>query len=138
DCRKKLVNVIDQFSRESPSSRVTHHGEKTFASTRIVKPLDVRPQSVLRNADTDLLRRYLLDRVCFIKNDEIIWEQEPGLTFFLHVRRSQQNEQQRVIEHDHVRCQKTFAGLLIETARILATSLLSADMRLAANLRPNF
>ncbi len=110
DCGKKLINVIDQFRRESHASRIAHYGEKTFASTRIVKPLDRRSQSVLRDADTDLLRRNLLDRVRFIENDEIIREQEPALAFFLHIGRSQQNEQQRVIEHDHVRRQQDVCG----------------------------
>src|SRR5438067_7176639 len=43
-----------------------------------------------------------------------------------------------MIEHDHVRRQQTLTCLLIKTTRILATSLLSADMCFAAHLRPNF
>jgi hypothetical protein len=67
DCGKKFVNVIDQFRRESHANCIAHHGEKTFAGARIVEPLDRRSQSVLRDADTDLLRRDLLDRVRFIE-----------------------------------------------------------------------
>src|SRR5882724_12228048 len=74
----------------------------------------------------------------FIENDEIIREHEAALTLFLHVGRPEQNEQERVIEHDHVRREQTFARLLIETPRILATGFLCAGMRLAANLHPNF
>src|SRR5262249_6472356 len=137
NCREKFVNVIDKFRREPHANRIAHHGEKSFTRARVVKPLDRRSQSILRHADTDLLRGYLLDRVRFIENDEVVWEQEPAFPFFLYVGRSKQNEQQRVIEHDHVRREQTFACLLIETARILSAGLLSADVRFAAHLRPN-
>src|SRR6266550_3364500 len=138
DCGKKFVNVIDEFRRESHANRIAHYGEKSFARARIVEALDRRSQSVLRYAETDLLRRYLLERVRLIENNEIIRKQKPALPFFLHVGRSKQNEQKRVIEHDHVRRQQTFTCLLIETTRVLATGLLGADMRFAAHLRPNF
>ncbi len=85
DCGKEFIDVIDQFRRESHADRIAHHGEKTFARARIVEPLDRRSQSVLRNADTDLPRRDLLDGVRFIENNEIIREQESALPFFLHV-----------------------------------------------------
>src|SRR6478672_1660054 len=88
DSGKKLVNVIDQFRREPHANRIAHHGEKSFARARIVEPLDRRSESILRYADTDLLRRYLLDGVRLIENNEIIREQEPALAFYLHVGRS--------------------------------------------------
>jgi len=43
-----------------------------------------------------------------------------------------------MIHHQEVRGKKAFAGLLIKTEYILAACFLGADMRLAANLRPNF
>src|SRR6186997_9869 len=55
DCGKKPINVIYQFRRQSYPGRVTHHGEEAFASARVVESLDRRSQSVLRDADTDLL-----------------------------------------------------------------------------------
>src|SRR4029077_6624785 len=109
-----------------------------FARAGIVEPLDCRSQSVLRYADTDLLRGYLLDCVRFIKNDKVIREQKAAFPFFLYIGRSKQDEQQRVIKHDHVRRQQPFPRVLIETARILATGFLSAYMRFAAHLDPNF
>ena len=138
DCGKKFVNVIDQFSRESHANRIAHYGEKSFARARIIEPLDSRSQSVLRDADADLLRCYLLDRVRFIENDKIIREQETALPFFLHIRGSEQNEQQRVIEHDDVCRKQPFTRLLVETPWVLAAGLLSADVRFAAHLDPNF
>jgi hypothetical protein len=43
-----------------------------------------------------------------------------------------------VIEHDHVCGEQSFARLLVKTAQILSASFLGADVRFAANLRPNF
>ena len=73
-----------------------------------------------------------------IENDEVIRKKKPALAFLLCIGRTEQDEQQRVIEHDHVGSQQTFARLLIKTARILAAGSLSADVRFAANLCPNF
>src|SRR5439155_13310797 len=97
-----------------------------------------RSQSVLRNAVTDLLGGDLLDRVRFVENDEIIRKKKPALAFLLCVRRAEQYEEQRVIEHDHIRGQQTLACLLIKTSRILAAGFLGADVRFTANLHPNF
>src|SRR5437763_12558699 len=93
---------------------------------------------MLRDADTDLLRRHLSHRVRFIENEKLIGEKEPALAFLLCIWRAEQDEKQRVIQHNQVRSQQTFARLLIETARILAAGFLGADMRFAANLRPDF
>src|SRR4029453_17316477 len=61
DCSKEFIYLIDQLGRESYANRIAHHGEKTFTRASIVEPLDRRSQSVLRDADTDLLCRHLLD-----------------------------------------------------------------------------
>ena len=50
----------------------------------------------------------------------------------------EQHEEQRVIHHDHVRCEQPFARLLEKTARVLSASFRGADVRFAANLRPDF
>src|SRR4029077_14624028 len=63
---------------------------------------------------------------------------ETALAFFLHHSACQKNKEQRVIEHDYVRGPRTLARLLIKTARILAAGFLGANVRLTANLRPNF
>ena len=74
----------------------------------------------------------------FIENDEVIREKKPALAFLLCIWRAEQDEQQSMIEHDQIRSQQTFARLLIKTARILAAGFLGAEVRFAANLRPNF
>src|SRR5260370_26664961 len=136
--RKKFINVVDQFRREPHASRVAHYSEQSFARSRIVESLNGRSKSVLRNADTDLPGRDLLDRVRFIENDEIVRKNKPALALLLYIRRAEQYEDQRVIEHDYVRSHETLPRLLIKTARILAACFLCADVRFAADLHPNF
>src|SRR5262249_4551761 len=92
-CGKKLINVIDQFRRESHANGISHHGKKSFARARIVKSLDGRSQAVLRYADTDLPRCDLLNGMRLIEDNEIIREQEPAFPVLLHVGGSEQNEQ---------------------------------------------
>src|SRR5439155_1182742 len=135
---KKFLNIINQFRRESHAVRVAHYCEQSLTRPRIIEPLDCRSQSVLRDADADLSRGDLLDRMGFVENDEIIWKKEPALAVLLYIRRAEQYEKQGVIEHDHVGSQQTFSCLLIKTARILAAGFLGADVRLTANLHPNF
>src|SRR5207248_6294959 len=60
------------------------------------------------------------------------------LTLFLCIRRAEQDEKQGVIKHDYVCSKQASARLLIKAARILSAGFLSADVRFAANLRPNF
>src|SRR5262249_5174140 len=138
NCSKELVYVVNQFRRESYADCIAHHGEKTFACPRVVKPLDCRSQSVLRDANSNLLHRVLLDGWWFVVNDVCIREQKASLAFFMQIVQPKQNEQHFVIEHDDVRRQQPFTRLLIETSRILSAGLLSTDMRFAANLGPNF
>src|SRR5262245_34636842 len=45
DCRKKPINLIDQFCGKSHANGISHHREKTFASAHVVESLDGRPQS---------------------------------------------------------------------------------------------
>src|SRR5262249_40365780 len=88
--------------------------------------------------DPNLLGRDLFDRVGFVENNKIVWKQKTALAAFLFVWRTEQDEEQRVIEHDHVRGEQSFAGLVIKTARILSAGFLRTDVCFAANLRPNF
>ena len=74
----------------------------------------------------------------FVQNEEIIREKETAFSFFLRLRASQKHEQQRVIDHQHIGREQTFARLLIKTARVLPARFLCADMRFAADLRPYF
>ena len=69
----------------------------------------------MRNADPDLARSDLLDRVRFVENDEVVREEETALAFRLFLGRAEQHEKQGVIDHDHVRGEEAFAGLLEET-----------------------
>src|SRR5207248_2439798 len=61
-----------------------------------------------------------------------------AFALLLFIGRTEEYEEQCVIQHDHIRSKQTLARVLIKTARILATSFLRADMRFAANLRPYF
>jgi hypothetical protein len=92
----------------------------------------------LRNTDADPPGGYLLDRVRFIKNKEIIRENETALTFFLHLRAYQKNEQERVIDHQQVGRQQPLPRLLIKASRTLPARFSRADVRFAADLHPNF
>src|SRR5437879_13884210 len=86
DCGEKCLNIIDQWRCESLAGRVAHYSEQPFAGARIVEPLERRSQSVFRDADTDLLRRDLLDRVRFVENNEVIGEKKPVLALLLRLR----------------------------------------------------
>ena len=94
--------------------------------------------SVLRNADPDLPRGDLFHGVRFVENDEIIREQKSALAFLLFLGTAEQHEEQCVIDDDHIRGEKSFAGLLIKTTRALPAGFAGADVRLTANLCPNF
>ena len=59
---------------------------RPFLRARIVEPLDGRAQSILRNADPDLARGDLFDRVRFIENDEVVREKITALALFLLLR----------------------------------------------------
>ena len=73
-----------------------------------------------------------------IENDEIIWKEIATLPFLLFDRRAQEHEEQSVINDNHIRREEAFARLLEETIRGLAARLGGADVRLTANLRPDF
>ena len=92
----------------------------------------------MRNADANLARRGLLDRVRFIENDEVVRKKKSALALCLLVRTSEKHEEQGVIDDDDVGREQTFARLLVETIPKQAASFRRADMRFAANLRPHF
>src|SRR5205814_5596832 len=102
------------------------------------KPLDRRAQSVLRNTDPNLARGGLLDGVRFVEDHEVVWEKVTALPPELLFRAAEQHEEQRVVNDDHVGGEQSFAGLLKKAASALAAGFHGADVRLAANLRPNF
>jgi len=74
----------------------------------------------------------LFDRVGLIKNDKVVWKEIAAFTFFLHLWAYQKNEQQGVVDHQHIGCQQPLACLLIKTARTLPAGFSRADVRLAA------
>ena len=74
----------------------------------------------------------------FVENDEVVWEKVTAFAFFLLVWTSQKHEKQRVIDDDDVRREKPLARLLIKAGRLLSAAFPRADVRLAANLGPNF
>src|SRR4029077_19111869 len=117
---------------------VAHDGEKSLARARVVEAPDGRSQAVLRSADSDLPRRDLLDRVGLVENNEVVRKKETTLALLLFVRGAKEHEEQGVVQHDHVRGEKSFARLLVKAARILPACFLGAKVRFAANLRPNF
>ena len=92
----------------------------------------------MRDANADLSRRHLLDRVRLVENNEIVWKQKTALALCLLFRVAQQYEEQRVIHHDQVRGEKALASLLVKTVRVLTTGFLGAEVRFAADLVPDF
>ena len=81
----------------------------------------------------------MLDRVRFIQNQKIVRENESALAFRLFVRLAQQHEQQSVIDHYDIGRLQTFRALADKNnACRWPHVFLRADVRLAANLRPNF
>ena len=74
----------------------------------------------------------------FVENDEVIWKKKTALATLLFGRAAKKHEKQSVIEHDQVGRKQSLPRLLIKTARILSAGFLGADVRFAANLRPNF
>ena len=92
----------------------------------------------MRNADPDLARGDLLDGVRFVEDDEVVREKITALAFLLLFRAAEEHEEQRVIDDDDVRREQSFARLLEETIARLAAGLGRADVRFAANLRPDF
>src|SRR6266699_3604828 len=74
----------------------------------------------------------------FVENDKVVWKEITAFALFLLVWTSQQHEEQRVIDDDHIRRKKPLARLLIKAVRLLPAGFPRADVRLAANLGPNF
>jgi len=133
----------EKFIEHRPSSqrRVARPASRiTVNSPLRVRALRVFGLSIairIGNADTDLLRRDLLDRVCSSKMMKSLGKRNRSHALPVHPA-TEQDEKQGVIKHDYVGGEQTFAGLLVKAARILAAGLLSADVRFAANLRQTF
>src|SRR6266700_4811068 len=72
-----------------------------------------------------------------IQNQKIVGKQKSAFTFHLLLHATQKHEKQRVIDHHDLRVLEFSAGALIETAIALPARFLSANVGLAANLRPN-
>ena len=138
DSREKAIGFIDERRGQRHARGVARDGEKPFLGPRVVEPLDRGAQTVLRNADPDLARGDLLDGVGFVENDEVVREKIAFLALFLFLRAAQEHEKERVIKHDDVGCEQASSRLLEETARILPARFRRADVRFAANLRPDF
>ena len=134
---EKLLYSIDKLRRQSHPGCVSHDREQALAGARVVEPLDCRSQTVLRDADANLARGDLFHRVGFVENDEVVWKKITAFPLCLLVRTSQKHEEQCVIDDNHVRREKPFPCLLVKAIRLSAT-FRRADMRLAANLGPNF
>ena len=86
----------------------------------------------------DVPGSHLLDGVSLVQDQKIVREKKTALSFFLFFRAAQQNEEQRVIDHQHVRGQQPFPRLLIKASGTLAAGLGRADVAFAANLAPDF
>ena len=111
-----------------------------FPHLSVTENLTIAQVKVLNRSKDDAEKRGLkmLDRVGLIENDEVVWKKVAAFAFALLVWRSQKHEEQRVIDHDHVRGEKPLACLLIKAARTLPAGFSRADVRFAADLDPNF
>ena len=109
---KKSIDFIHQVGRQSHAGGIPRDGEKPFPRARVVKALNGRAQTVLRNTNPDLARGDLFERVRFIENDEVIRKEISALAFLLFFGTAEQHEKQRVIDHDHIRGEQSFARLL--------------------------
>ena len=80
----------------------------------------------------------MLDGVRFVENNEIVREQVTALPSDLFLGTAEKHEEERVIDHDRVRGEQSFPGLLEKAAATLTAAFHRADVRLAAHLRPDF
>ena len=138
DRAEESIDVVHDRGGQSYAGGIAGNGEKALARSRVIKALHGRAQSILRDAEADLARGGLLDRVGLIENDEIIREKVTTLALLLFLRRAEKHEEQSVIDDDHIRREQAFARLLEKTIRTLAAGLAGADVRLTANLGPDF
>ena len=63
---EKFIHFLHRFGREPNPIGVARDSEKAFLRARIIKALHGNPEPVLGNADADMSRGRLLDRVRFI------------------------------------------------------------------------
>ena len=138
DRREKSVGLLHEGSGQGHAGGIAGHGEEPFLGTRVVEPLDGGAQSILGNPDPDLPRSHLFDRVRLIENDEVVREKVTFLAILLFFRAAEKHEEERVIDHDHVRGEQSPARLLEKAARILSAAFGRAEVRFAANLDPDF
>ena len=92
----------------------------------------------MRNANSELARRRLLDGVGFVQDQKIIGENVTAVVLCEFFGAAEQNEQQGVVHDQDVGGEQLPAGPLIKAVASLAARFFCAYMRFAANLRPNF
>ena len=130
DPGKELVGFLEQVPDQFQRSLLRQHRQQAFLGARVPEPLQVVAHLRVGHAQADVFRGDGFHRVRLVENDEIILEQQAALDVLLQA--AEQREEERVIEHQHVRGEDVAAGALIEADGVLFGEL----RRVAANFRP--
>ena len=107
--------------------------EESAAGAGIVEALDRLAQGVLGDRKAEMPRGHLLDRVRFVKDDEVVGEEIAAAILPAVL---EQGEEEGVVEHEDGGRLGLPPGLLVEAAGILAARFRRAEMPLGADLCP--
>ena len=139
DGEKKIVERIEDGDGELHAFAVHRRGQESLVRPRIVKPLDLKPQSALREIEPELPGGDVLERVCLVEDEEIVRKKKSvaasGGRFLVGIRH--EREEERVVDDDHVRLADAPPGFLVKAPPPGPAPARRARVRLAANLRPD-
>ena len=137
DAIEKAVRSRNQLSHCAARGPIFKGLEKTFPGAGVIEPLQVAPQSELRNLHSNMARGYVLERVRLVKDDKIFRKENPVATLLVLRQAPQQREKEGMIQHHEVRREHSAAKGLIKAAGVFCAALLRADVLLASHLFPN-
>ena len=113
---EKVIEGCEGMDAESHPLGVGGCGEQALVGARVVEPVELEAEAALREVQSELASRDILERMRFVDDKEIIWEEEAvaagqrlGFLGGGHER-----EEERVVEHDDVGLGDLLPGLLVE------------------------
>ncbi len=100
------------------------------------KPVEQVAQAAVGNLQAEMPRRHAFERVRLVEDDEVVVKKIAALGQFA-LRSGEKIEEERVIEHEHLRRVGLLARALVKAFGAHAAGALRADVGLAANLEPD-
>ena len=118
DVGEKFVGLAEDVGDELHGLALAEGGEEAFFRARIPEAVQRVADLAAGNAQADMARGDALHGVGFVKDDEVVLEEDAAFHLFIHA--AEQGEEERVVQDEDIRGQDLVPHALEETGLVVA------------------